>query len=215
MQAPAATLDPLERLLRPRSGRLFVVSGPSGVGKDAVLAALLDERHRPERLVRCVTATSRAPRPGEVDGRDYHFVSRREFEEAVAAGRFLEHAVYAGDYYGTPLSSVSQETLQGRDVLLKIDVQGGQQVRSRVPSAVLVFLAPPSWEELERRLRARRTDDQPEVRRRLAVARHEVEAAARYDYVVVNDLVEAAARKLAAIVQAERLRVPREPEAEP
>ncbi len=139
----------------PGRGSLIVLSGPSGVGKDAVLAPLFSAGTCPPRLRRCITATTRAPRPGEIDGVDYFFLAREEFERRVAAELFLEHATYAGRSYGTPRWWVEAEVAGGNDVLLKIDVQGALQVRSQAPEAVLVFIAPPSEEELERRLRGR------------------------------------------------------------
>lgn len=189
-------------------GRLFVVSGPSGVGKDAVLGPLLSAENRPRRLRRCVTATTRPPRPGEVEGVDYFFLERAEFERRIALGGFLEHASYAGRYYGTPRAWVEEQRAGGNDVLLKIEVQGAFQVREAAPDAVLVFLAPPSREELERRLRGRDPDADPEdIARRLETASAELALAARYDYLVVNDTIPAAMEALRAIVLAERCRV--------
>lgn len=196
--------------LLPAQGRLFVVSGPSGVGKDSVLTALFASSACPPGLLRCVTATTRAPRPGEMPGRDYFFLTRSEFEGRIAQGFFLEHAVYNGDRYGTPGGYVAQQRAQGHDVLLKIEVQGALQVRAAVPDAILIFLAPPCWKELERRLRSRATDDPAEVARRLAIAQEEMQAAPRYDYLVVNAKVEEAADALRAIVIAERCRIAKE-----
>ena len=135
---------------RAARGSLIVLSGPSGVGKDAVLAPLFSAETCPPRLRRCITATTRAPRAGEVEGVDYFFLSREEFERRIAEGFFLEHASYAGRFYGTPRWWVEAEIAGGNDVLLKIDVQGALQVRCQAPEAVLVFIAPPSEEELER-----------------------------------------------------------------
>ncbi len=189
-------------------GRLFVVSGPSGVGKDAVLAPLLSAGTCPPRLRRCITATTRAPRPAEVDGVDYFFLDRAEFERRIALGGFLEHASYAGRHYGTPRAWVEAERDGGNDVLLKIEVQGAFQVREAVPEAVLVFVAPPSWEELERRLRGRDPGADPaDIARRLEAARAEVALAPRYDYLVVNDTIPAAVEALRSIVLAERCRI--------
>jgi len=188
-------------------GRLFVVSGPSGVGKDAVLAALFASETCPPGLLRCVTVTTRPRREGEEPGRDYLFLTRDEFEARIAQGFFLEHAVYNGHYYGTPGDYVEQQRAQGRDVLLKIEVQGALQVQARVPDAILIFLAPPSWEALESRLRGRNLDDPADVARRLAIARGEMQTAPRYDYLVINDRVEQAADTLRAILLAERCRI--------
>ena len=194
----------------PARGSLIVLSGPSGVGKDAVLAPLFSAETCPPRLRRCITATTRAPRPGEIDGVDYFFLSREEFQRRVGEGFFLEHASYAGRSYGTPRWWVEAEVTGGNDVLLKIDVQGALQVRSQAPEAVLVFIAPPSEEELERRLRGRDPDANPDdLARRLAIARDELALARQYDYLVVNDQIEKAVAALRAIVIAERCRIRR------
>jgi guanylate kinase len=189
-------------------GRLFVVSGPSGVGKDAVLAPLFALDACPPRLRRCITATTRAPRPGEIDGRDYFFLPRAEFERRIAAGEFLEHAEYAGNLYGTPLPWVEAERAGGNDVLLKIEVKGALQVRARVPDAVLVFLGPPSTEELGRRLRGRDPGADPaDLARRLEIACAELALAPQYDYVIVNERIPEAVDAIRAVVLAERFRV--------
>ena len=194
----------------PARGSLIVLSGPSGVGKDAVLAPLFSAETCPPRLRRCITATTRAPRPGEIEGVDYFFLSREEFERRIAEGFFLEHATYAGRSYGTPRWWVEAEVAGGNDVLLKIDVQGALQVRSQAPEAVLVFIAPPSVEELERRLRGRDPGADPDdLARRLAIAREELALARQYDYLVVNDRIEKAVEDLRAIVIAERCRIRR------
>jgi len=194
----------------PARGSLIVLSGPSGVGKDAVLAPLFSSESCPPRLRRCITATTRAPRPGEIEGLDYFFLRREEFEARIGEGFFLEHASYAGRYYGTPKWWVEAEVAGGNDVLLKIDVQGALQVRSLVPEAVLVFIAPPSEEELERRLRGRDSGADPlDLERRLAIAREELALARQYDYLVVNARIEKAVEELRAIVIAERCRVRR------
>jgi guanylate kinase len=194
----------------PRRGSLIVVSGPSGVGKDAVLAPLFSAETCPPRLRRCITATTRAPRPGEIDGTDYFFLSSSEFQQRIGEGFFLEHASYAGRSYGTPRWWVHDEVAGGNDVLLKIDVQGALQVRSQAPDAVLVFIAPPSEAELERRLRGRDPEADPDdLARRLAIAREELALARHYDYLVVNDRIERAVEDLRAIIIAERCRVRR------
>ena len=193
-----------------RRGRLIVLSGPSGVGKDAVLAPLFAADACPPRLRRCVTATTREPRPGEIEGVDYFFLAREEFERRIGEGFFLEHACYAGRYYGTPRWWVDAECDRDNDVLLKIDVQGARQVRAAAPDAVLVFIAPPSLEELERRLRGRDGGADPaDLARRLTIARDELALAPDYDYLVVNDSIGRAVEDLRAIVLAERLRTRR------
>ena len=158
---------------------------------------------RPE-LVLSVSCTTRAPRPGEVDGRDYRFVPSHEFDQLLEEGAFLEWAEIYGHRSGTLWAPVADALEAGRDVVLEIDVQGSATVRERVPEAVLVFLAPPSLEELERRLRARHTESDAQLARRLAAAREEMAAAARFDRVVVNDQVERAAQEVAAIIAGER-----------
>jgi guanylate kinase len=194
----------------PARGSLIVLSGPSGVGKDAVLAPLFSADACPPRLRRCITATTRAPRPGEIDGVDYFFLSREEFQRRIGEGFFLEHASYAGRSYGTPRWWVETEVSGGNDVLLKIDVQGALQVRSEAPEAVLVFIAPPSEEELERRLRGRDPDANPDdLARRLLIAREELALARKYDYLVVNGRIEKAVEDLRAIIIAERCRIRR------
>ncbi len=188
-------------------GKIIVLSGPSGVGKDAVLAPLFAAGTCPPRLRRCITATTRAPRPGEIEGVDYFFLSPAQFERRIGEGFFLEHACYAGRHYGTPRWWVEAERDGGNDVLLKIDAQGALQVRGAVPDAVLIFVAPPSIEELERRLRGRDPGaESSDLARRLAIAREELALAPRYDYFVVNDTIEGAVEDIRAIVLAERCR---------
>ncbi|MHB8835156.1 MAG: guanylate kinase [Candidatus Methylomirabilia bacterium] len=212
MTTEAASAGELERpeFPAPARGSLIVLSGPSGVGKDAVLAPLFSAENCPRRLRRCITATTRAPRPGEIDGVDYFFLAHGEFAQRVDEGFFLEHASYAGRSYGTPRWWVEAEIKGGNDVLLKIDVQGALQVRALAPEAILVFIAPPSEEELERRLRGRDPDANPDdLARRLAIARAELALAPRYDYLVVNDRIEKAVEAIRAIVIAERCRIRR------
>ncbi len=190
-----------------REGKLYVLSGPSGVGKDTVLAAL--QVRAPELSV-CITATTRTMRPGESQGSPYLFLSVAEFETMVREDAFLEYArVNGNNLYGTPRAWVEEQRIQGKDVLLKIDVQGGIAVRQKMPDAILVFLEPPSMEELERRLRARSTESEDAIRIRLLDARSELAQRRNYDYAVFNDTVEAAAEKLAAILTAEACRIPR------
>ncbi len=205
---PAAADQPLFRGPLPGEpqGILFVLSGPSGVGKDSVLRALRAEGF-PLRFV--VTVTTRPQRPGEVHGRDYFFVSPAEFQRLKDQGRLLEWAVVHGHEYGTPLDQVQSALLAGQDVLLKIDVQGAAQVKRRVPGAVFIFLAPPSLEDLAARLIQRGTESPAALARRLADARLELQRLPEYDYVVVNraGALETAVAHLKAIITAERLRV--------
>lgn len=174
-------------------GRLVVLSGPSGVGKGTVVAEL---RHRRPDLWVSVSATTRAPRSGEVDGAAYHFWTEQEFARAVAEGGFLEWAEFAGSRYGTPRAEVERRLASGESVLLEIELQGARQVHAAVPEALMVFLSPPSLAELEARLRGRGTEDEAAISRRLARARDELAAAREFDVVVVNDDVVRAAREL-------------------
>ncbi len=185
-------------------GLLIVLSGPSGVGKDAVL----DEFLKLETGVKkCVTCTTRPKRKGEVDGVDYTFLSMEEFELREAQGGFLETAVYCGNKYGTPRDWVERETSLGHDVILKIEVQGGLEVKRQVPDCVMVFLVPPSIEELARRLRGRSTDTDTEIEGRLQRARKELDEICHYDYIIENESIRQAAEELRAVVIAEHCRI--------
>ena len=201
-------LDALARACAPR-GRVFVISGPSGVGKDTVLDTMMALPDCPSGLVRCITATTRSPRPGEVNGMSYHFLERSDFERRVQDNGFYEYVEYNGSLYGTPRAGLEQQRSGGVDVLLKIEVRGAAAVRSDLPEATLAFIIPPSIAELERRLRGRGDSAETAVRERLVIATSEMERAMEYDYVVVNDDPVRAARNLAAIITAERSRVPR------
>lgn len=167
-------------------GRLVVLAGPSAVGKSTIVAGLRD---RIDNLYFSVSMTTRAPRPGEVDGRDYYFVSKEEFEAAIAAGRMLEWAeIHSGiQLSGTPAAPVEEALDAGRPVLVEVDLAGVRAIKSTAPDARFVFLAPPSWEELERRLRSRGTETPEVVERRLATAREEMDAQDEFDTIVVND----------------------------
>jgi len=178
------------------SPRLIVLSGPSGVGKSTVLAAL---REANPQLWISVSATTRPPRPGEVDGVQYFFLDDASFDTWVAQGRFLEWATFAGHRYGTPQEQVQAHLEAGRSVLVEIDLQGARQVRVARPDALMVFLAPPSWEELERRLIGRGTESDQTVAARLAAAREELAAAGEFDLVLVNSSVEEVVARLVAL----------------
>lgn len=180
-------------------GRLFVISGPSGVGKGTVISRMLDEDDG-RSLWKSVSATTRAPRAGEFDGEDYFFIAREDFEHAAEGGGFLEWAEYSGNLYGTPVASVRQHLDAGENVILEIEVQGAFQVRDAMPEAVLVFIEPPSMEELEHRLRGRGTDDERAIRRRLETAEVELSKKMEYDKRFVNDDVEKTVAELARFI---------------
>lgn len=182
---------------RPEQARLTVLSGPSGVGKDSVIELI---RARATCVWLSVSATTRPRRPYEVDGVHYHFVDRAAFERMVATDQLLEWADFAGNLYGTPRGPVADRLRLGEPVLLKIDLQGARQVRKAMPEARLVFLAPPSWEELKRRLVGRGTDDPETIRRRLEHAREELAAESEFDVTVVNESVEKAADELLGLL---------------
>jgi guanylate kinase len=185
-------------------GLLFIVAAPSGAGKSSLVNAVLaDDRE----LVLSVSYTTRPPRPGEANGREYHFVDRASFQRMLEAGEFLESAEVHGNLYATSQKQIADVRASGRDILLEIDWQGAQQVRRLFPDAVSVFILPPSAEELERRLRARGKDSEDAIRRRLAAAEAEMSHAAEFDFVIINKDFEDAKRDLAAVVRASRLRL--------
>jgi guanylate kinase len=183
------------------SGLIVVVSGPSGVGKGSVHAGL---HGVVADLVTSVSATTRAPRPGEVDGVAYHFVDEGRFDAMIEAGDLLEWAEYAGHRYGTPRGPVDEVVASGRIALLEVEVQGALQIRARRPDALLVFLVPPSFDELERRLRDRGTEDDETIEARLEVALGEMAAQERFDHVVVNDDLERATEEVARLIDRAR-----------
>ena len=199
-QAPAPLADGASDWL---DGRLLVIAGPSGVGKGAIVARLLTAL--PD-LELSVSATTRRPRPGEVDGRHYFFVDRSRFDEMIEAGGFLEWADIFGERYGTPREAVERSLRSGRDVVVEIDVQGARQVRATTPDAFMVFLTPPSLEELERRLRTRSTETDEQIRRRLAKATEELAAEPEFNATVVNDDLEVAARQVIDLIAGLRRR---------
>jgi guanylate kinase len=186
-----------ERLAKPGGARLVVLSGPSGVGKSSVIA---DVRERHPQIWLSVSVTTRPPRPGETEGEDYYFVDDAEFDRLVAEGALLEHATFAGFRYGTPRAPVDDHLAAGTPVLLEIELQGARQVRAAMPPALLVFLAPPSWDELVRRLTGRGTEDPAVVRQRLDAARIELAAEDEFDAVVINSSVQEASDRLVALI---------------
>ena len=183
-----------------KRGKTFIVSGPSGVCKSTVLKALLERRRD---VYFSVSATTREMRPGEEDGVHYHFLEVDTFRQWIARGEFLEYAEYVGNLYGTPKRYVDEAMDRGEDVILDIEIQGAIQVKSKRPETVSIFIAPPSWTELERRLTERGTDSPDKVQKRLLRAKVEFQTAHTYDYFVINDNVDNAVRELEAIMTAE------------
>ena len=188
-------------------GLLIVLSGPSGVGKGTVRAAVFANNQF--QYVYSVSATTRAQRPGEVDGKDYYFVSREEFETMIQNEDLLEYAEYVGNYYGTPIQKIEENLAAGHDVFLEIEVQGAMKVKERMPEGIFIFLAPPNLEELESRITGRGTDAAHVIQERMATAKEEIELMQHYDYVVVNDQVQHAVDTINAIIQSEHLKVER------
>ncbi len=182
-------------------GKLFVVSGPSGVGKNTILNRIVASR---DNVRYSVSATSRAMRPGEVDGKSYYFRTREQFEAMLANDELLEYAEYVGNYYGTPLAPIEASTQAGVDVVMDIDVVGALKIRRRVESAVLVFVAAPSFDAIRQRLITRGDVPADVMETRLARARWEYAQAGQYDYIIVNDSVEQATQELLAIMTAEK-----------
>lgn len=176
---------------------LYVIAGPGGVGKSTIVARL---RGLPE-VSYSVSATTRAPRPGEADGRDYRFLPRTEFERMISAGELLEYAKVAGNLYGTPAAPVKEALAAGRKVLMDLDVQGADEVKRQFPEAVRVFIEPPSMEELEKRMRQRGAQSNDAIRRRMALAAVEMSRADEYDYRVVNDDLDQAVARIRSIME--------------
>ncbi len=186
-----------------KRGKLVVISGPSGAGKSTICRELL--RALPNS--RCsVSATTRPPREGEVDGRDYHFLSRAEFDRMVAAGELLEHAEYCGQGYGTPRRAVEQALARGEIVILAIDIQGAAQIAQQAPESIRIFILPPTMETLQARLEGRQTESKAQVARRLAAANHEIahaRASGLYHYFVTNDILKDSVQRVIEILQQE------------
>jgi guanylate kinase len=193
-------------IINKRQGIIFILSAPSGTGKTTVISGLLE---RFPEIDLSVSYTTRAPRPGEVPGRDYHFTSRRKFMAMKAKGEFAEAASVHDFFYGTPRRTLDRAIAQGNDFFLDIDVQGARQIKRKYPKAVSIFLLPPSWNELKRRLGGRATDNKDIIRRRLANARREIQDVIHYDYYIVNCDIEDAVGTLEAIILAERQKISR------
>ena len=185
-----------------RKGNLFIISGPSGIGKDTVLQILLKEE---KNLKLSISSITRPMRTGEVEGEKYHFISRETFEQMLQGDAFLEHNVYCGNYYGTPKQPVFDWLEAGFDVILEIDVNGAMKIMESYPECVSVFMLPPSLQVLKHRLLKRGTEDEQTVKARLTQAGKEIQMASRYDYVMVNDVLEDAVADLRAIIRANTL----------
>ena len=189
-----------------QKGLLIVISGASGTGKGTVCKKILADL--PE-VAYSISATTRAPRPGEVDGREYYFLNGEEFKAWIADGKFLEYANVYGNFYGTPQHKIEERLNRGEDILLEIDVQGALNVKKKCPEGIYIFLLPPSLEELKRRIEGRGTETPESLARRLANAVTEIKIGLEYNYVVVNDTIDNAAEKIKAILTAERCKVER------
>lgn len=188
-------------------GLLVVISGPSGVGKGTIRKALFNIPDN--NFCYSVSMTSRKPRQGEVDGADYFFVTREEFEQRIKENRFLEYAEFVGEYYGTPTDYVETQLSKGKEVIVEIEVQGALQVREKMPEAVFVFIVPPSKQALLDRLTKRGTENSADIQKRVDKAEREYHLAYKYDYIVVNDDVENAADRIYAIIRAEHAKTER------
>ena len=189
-----------------KKGLLIIFSGPSGSGKGTIMKSLLAQR---EDTVLSVSMTTRAPRPGEIDGYHYHFVTREVFEQTIAEDGFLEYAEYNGNYYGTPEAPIRRLLAEGKNVMLEIEVQGAEKVMDHRSDVVSIFITTPSFEELERRLRGRATEPEGVIVKRLKTAKQELARAFRYQYIVLNDEVEAATQRISTIIDAENMRYSR------
>lgn len=190
-----------------KKGLLIVLSGPSGVGKGTVRQAIFSKGERD--FIYSISATTRQRREGEVDGVDYFFKTREEFEDMIKNDQLLEYTEYVGNYYGTPVDYVQKTIDAGKDIFLEIEVQGAMQVKERMPEGTYIFLTPPNMDELEARIVNRGTDESPVIRQRMEKAIEEIELMRYYDYAVENDTVENAVNKVLAIIQSEHLKVSR------
>lgn len=178
--------------------KLFVISGCSGVGKGTVINKFME---RNKDFILSVSCTTRNPRPGEVDGVNYFFLTKEEFEKNIKEDKFLEHAQFAGNYYGTKKKYIKQKFEEGYNIILEIETNGALQVKEKMPEAVLIFIAPPSLEELEHRLRGRHTEDEETIQKRLAQVKIELERSQKYDYTVINDNIDRAVEEIERIVK--------------
>ncbi|HCC35055.1 MAG TPA: guanylate kinase [Ruminococcaceae bacterium] len=186
-----------------KPGQVFIISGPSGSGKDTLIKALMEKR--PE-IKLSVSSVTRAPRPGELNGSHYNFITKDEFLRMLDNGEFLEYNTYLGNYYGTPRAQVEAWLQSGADVILEIDVNGAGHVKKKLPDAVSIFVMPPSMRELGERLAGRRTEDEETAQKRLLEALREMECAGSYDYIIINDRLQNAVRQLECVVEAQGCR---------
>ena len=189
-----------------KKGLLIIFSGPSGSGKGTIMKSLLAQR---EDTVLSVSMTTRAPRPGEIDGYHYHFVTREVFEQTIAEDGFLEYAEYNGNYYGTPEAPIRRLLNEGKNVMLEIEVQGAEKVMDHRSDVVSIFITTPSYAELERRLRGRGTEPEEVIQKRMKTSQYELSRAFRYQYIVLNDEVEKAVDRITTIIDAEHMRYSR------
>lgn len=178
-------------------GGVFIVSGPSGSGKDTVLAELF--RNKPDLLF-SISSITRAMRPGEREGDKYNFISREKFEDMIKNDELLEHNIFVGNYYGTPRGPVEKAVSEGKDIIIEVDVNGAAQIRQKLPEAVSIFIMPPSFAELKRRLKGRGTESEELIEKRLDSALGEIKRAAEYDYIIVNDSITAAADDIMSVI---------------
>ncbi|MBE6147745.1 MAG: guanylate kinase [Firmicutes bacterium] len=187
-------------------GSLIVISGPSGAGKGSVIQGLLKNN---SNIWLSVSMTSRSPRPGEVEGVNYYYVSKEEFEKNIKDGYFLEHNYYAGNYYGTPKRFINEKLQAGIDVILEIEINGASNVKKLMDDAIFIFILPPSWKEMKRRLESRNTETKEKIMERFQTAYKEVNEVTKYNYVIVNDDLDESIKKVSSIICAEKCRVDR------
>ncbi len=187
-------------------GQLIVISGPSGCGKGTIVKGVLNTNDKTWVSISC---TSRKPRPGEIDGREYYFLSKDEFEQDIKNGRFLEYAEYADNYYGTPRDVIQKKLDQGIDVILEIEIQGALKIKELLEDTIFIFILPPSMKELKKRLEGRNTETKDKITKRFLTAYKEINEVTKYNYVVVNDDIELAVKKVNSILLSEKCRVDR------
>lgn len=180
-----------------KKGKLFVISGPSGVGKDTIVKEYMKDTN--SKL--SISATTREPRANEVNGKDYYFLTKEEFENWIKEDNFLEYAIYNDNYYGTPKSKINEDLEKGIDVFLVIEVQGGLQIKEKIKDSILIFIMPPSLEELEKRLLNRNLDSKENIEKRIEIAKKEIQESVKYDYMLINQNLDSAVEKLEYIIE--------------